>query len=277
VSSEELPNETLRAQIEALARAGRVRGKTAAAQLEAEIRRREEVLRQTFRRYVSPRVADKILADSQLRDTLLSTADARAHVVVVFADLRGFTAIAEHLEPHSIVPLLNEYFSLLTEITFRHEGTVFHMAGDCLMLGFGVPLEQPDSAKRAVRAAREMLAGFGELSRSWKQRYGIDAGLGIGINEGDVVAGNVGSAAYMSYTIIGDTVNVAARLCQRARAGEMLFSRALKQSLDAHGVDVGATPLPPLQLRGRSHPIDIYCVPLETRLQLRMEPASAAL
>jgi adenylate cyclase len=277
VSSEDVPDETLRAQIDALARAGRVRGKTAAAQLEAEIRRREESLRQTFRRYVSPRVADKILADSQLRNTLLSTADARAHVVVVFADLRGFTAIAEQLEPHSIVPLLNEYFSLLTEITFRHEGTVFHMAGDCLMLGFGVPLEQPDSAQRAVRAAREMLSGFGELSRSWKQRYGIDAGLGIGINEGDVVAGNVGSAAYMSYTIIGDAVNVAARLCQRARAGEMLFSRALKQSLDAHGMDVGATPLPPLQLRGRSHPIDIYCVPLETRLQLRVEPASAAL
>jgi adenylate cyclase len=251
--------------------------KDAAAELEAEIRRREEVLRQTFRRYVSPRVADKILADSQLRDTLLSTADARAHVVVVFADLRGFTAIAEQLEPQSVVPLLNEYFSLLTDITFRYEGTVFHMAGDCLMLAFGVPLEQPDSAQRAVRAAREMLAGFRELARSWKERYGIEAGLGIGINEGDVVAGNVGSSAYMSYTIVGDTVNVAARLCQRARAGEMLFSRALKQSLDAHGVDIGATPLPPLQLRGRSNPIDIYCVPLETRLQLQVAQVPAAM
>jgi adenylate cyclase len=251
--------------------------KDAAAELEAEIRRREEVLRQTFRRYVSPRVADKILADSQLRDTLLSTADARAHVVVVFADLRGFTAIAEQLEPQSVVPLLNEYFSLLTDITFRYEGTVFHMAGDCLMLAFGVPLEQPDSAQRAVRAAREMLGGFRELARSWKERYGIEAGLGIGINEGDVVAGNVGSSAYMSYTIVGDTVNAAARLCQRARAGEMLFSRALKQSLDAHGVEVGATPLPPLQLRGRSNPIDIYCVPLETRLQLQAAQAPATM
>lgn len=253
-------------------RAGSVHGTNAAAQLEAEIRRREEVLRQTFRRYVSPRVADKILEDSQLRDTLLSTPDARAHAVVVFADLRGFSAMAEQLEPHSIVPLLNEYFSLLTEITFRHEGTVFHMAGDCLMLGFGVPLEQPDSAQRAVRAALEMLARFRGLSRTWKERFGLEAGLGIGINEGDVVAGNVGSSAYMSYTIIGDAVNVAARLCQRARAGEMLFSRTLKQSLDAHGVELDATALPPLQLRGRTHPVDIYCVPLPTRLQLRLEP-----
>jgi len=268
--------EPLKAHIEALLRASALRRKSAAAQLEAEIRRREEVLRETFRRYVSPRVADKILEDVQLRDALLATtAHARAHAVVLFADLRGFTSMSEQLDPRHVVPLLNEYFSLLTEITFRHEGTVFHMAGDCLMLGFGVPLEQPDSAQRAVRAAREMLARFDQLARSWKQRYRIDAGLGIGINEGDVVAGNVGSSAYMNYTIIGDAVNVAARLCQRARAGEMLFSLALKQSLDAHGVDVGATALPPLQLRGRSHPIDIFCVPLENRLQVSAEPASA--
>jgi class 3 adenylate cyclase len=147
------------------------------------------------------------------------------------------------------------------------------MAGDCLMLGFGVPLEQPDSARRAVSAAREMLASFAELSRSWRERYQVEAGLGIGINEGDVVAGNIGSSAYMNYTIIGDTVNIAARLCQRARSGEMLFSSTLKRSLDAHGFDIGATPLPPLQLRGRSHPIDIFCVPLATRMQLAAAPA----
>src|SRR5579863_5397193 len=241
-------DEPLRAHIEALVRAGTLRRKTAAAQLEAEIRRREEVLRQTFRRYVSPRVADKILEDAQLRDTLLSTADARAHAVVLFADLRGFTSMSEQLEPHRVVPLLNEFFSLLTEITFRHEGTVFHMAGDCLMLGFGVPLEQPDSPQRAVRAAQEMLAGFAALAQSWKGRYQIDAGLGIGINEGDVVAGNIGSSSYMSYTLVGDTVNVAARLCQRARAGEMLFSSKVKQSLDAIGLDIGATALPPMQV-----------------------------
>jgi len=268
-------DQELKAQIGALVRAGALRRKAAAAELEAEIRRREEVLRQTFRRYVSPKVADKILADAQLRDTLLATADSRAHAVVLFADLRGFTSISEQLEPHDVVPLLNEFFSLLTEITFRHEGTVFHMAGDCLMLGFGVPLEQPDSAQRAVGAAREMLTSFSVLADSWRERYKVEAGLGIGINEGDVVAGNIGSSSYMNYTIIGDTVNIAARLCQRARAGEMLFSSTLKRSLDAHGMDVGATALPPLQLRGRSHPIDIFCVPLNSRVQLNAEFAGA--
>jgi len=272
-------DEPLRARIAALLRARGVRTRKAAAQLEEEIRRREELLRQTFRRYVSPRLADKILQDTELRDTLLAPAaapaEARAHAVVLFADLRGFTGIAEQLDPQRVVPLLNEFFSLLTEITFKYDGTVFHMAGDCLMLGFGVPHEQRDSAQRAVSAAREMLASFAELSRSWRERYQVEAGLGIGINEGDVVAGNVGSSAYMNYTIIGDTVNIAARLCQRARAGEMLFSSALKRTLDEHGLDVGATALPPLQLRGRSHPIDIFCVPRATRIQLATEPAGA--
>jgi adenylate cyclase len=261
-------DESLRTRIEALVRSGAVRRRAAAAQLEAEIKRREEVLRCTFRRYVSPRLADKILEDAQLRESLLSATEVRTHAVVLFADLRGFTGLSERLEPQQVVPLLNEYFSLLTDITFRYDGTVFNMAGDCLMLAFGVPFEQPDSPTRAVRAAQEMLDGFARLADTWKARYEIEAGLGIGINEGDVVAGNVGSPAYMSYTIIGDTVNVASRLCQRARSGEMLFSSSFKRSLDAQGLDVGATALPPMQLRGRTTPIDIYCVPLESRLHV---------
>jgi class 3 adenylate cyclase len=138
-----------------------------------------------------------------------------------------------------------------------------------------VPLEQTDSARRAVQAAREMLGSFTALAQSWRERHQVEAGLGIGINEGNVVAGNIGSTSYMNYTIIGDTVNIAARLCQRARAGEMLFSGAVKRSLDAYGMDVGATALPPLALRGRSHPIDIFCVPLQTRVQLHAEPVAA--
>ena len=259
---------SLKTRIEALLRAGAVRRRIGTEQLEAEIKRREDVLRRTFRRYVSPRLADKILEDEQLRESLLSPAEIRTHAVVLFADLRGFTSMSERLAPHEVVPLLNEYFSLLTEVTFRYEGTVFNMAGDCLMLAFGVPFEQPDSPARAVHAAQEMLDGFSALAENWKTRFQIEAGLGIGINEGDVVAGNVGSPSYMSYTIIGDTVNVASRLCQRARSGEILFSRTLKQSLDAQGLEVGATPLPPMQLRGRSNPIDIFCVPLETRMHI---------
>ena len=263
--SGDISRELLRARIETLVRASVARRDLAASQLGEEIRRRED-LRQMFRRYLSPRLADRILDDAHLRSTLLAGYDLRAHAVVLFADLRGFTSIAERLSPDSVVTLLNEYFSLLTSITFKHDGTIFHMAGDCLMVGFGVPVGQSDAPERAVRTAREMLDRFGELAHSWKEQHEIEAGLGIGINEGDVVAGNVGSAAYMNYTIIGDTVNVASRLCQRARAGEMLFSHTFKRSLDERGVDVGALELPPMTLRGRKTPIDIYCVPLEKRL-----------
>jgi class 3 adenylate cyclase len=263
--SGDISRELLRARIETLVRASAARRDLAASQLGEEIRRRED-LRQMFRRYLSPRLADRILDDVQLRSTLLAGYDLRAHAVVLFADLRGFTSIAERLSPDAVVTLLNEYFSLLTDITFKHDGTIFHMAGDCLMVGFGVPVVQPDAPERAVRTAREMLDRFGALANTWKDQHEIDAGLGIGINEGDVIAGNVGSAAYMNYTIIGDTVNVASRLCQRARAGEMLFSLTFKRSLDERGVDVGALELPPMTLRGRKTPIDIYCVPLEKRI-----------
>src|SRR5580700_9286571 len=257
----------LLARLEALARAGSRRRKIAAAARNTEERRGEE-LQATFRRYVSPQLADRILGNSRLRDSILTVTDIRTRAVILFADLRGFTSISERLSPHEVVPLLNEYFSLLTEITFHHEGTVFHMAGDCLMVGFGVPFEQNDSPQRAVRAAREMLDRFAVLAEGWRLRLNIETGLGIGINEGDVVAGNVGSAMFMNYTIIGDAVNVAARLCQRARAGEMVLSRAIKRSLDERGHDINAVELPSMTLRGRSTPIDIYCVPISKRLHI---------
>lgn len=257
-------------RVAAVVRTGITRRQLAAARLSTEMRRHDE-MRQTFRRYLSPRLADKILGDAELQKTMLGSADLRTHAVVMFADLRGFTSLTERLAPHEVVPLLNEYFSLLTEITFQHDGTVFHMAGDCLMVGFGVPLVQDDSPQRAVMTAQEMLERFTDLADAWRERHHIDTGLGIGINEGDVVAGNVGSDAYMNYTIIGDTVNVASRLCQRARAGEMLFSESIKRSLDARGFDIEALALPPMTLRGRSTPIDIYCVPLQNRLHLQSE------
>jgi class 3 adenylate cyclase len=174
------------------------------------------------------------------------------------------------LAPAQVCEVLNEFFSLLTAAAFRHDGTVFNMAGDSLMVGFGVPIAQPDGGVRALRASREMLSGFNELADHWRQRYGIETGLGIGINDGEVIAGNIGSQQYMNYTLIGDTVNVAARLSQRARAGEVLFSNALKLTLDGQvDSNVSMLALPPLTLRGRANPIDIYCVPADERVDLR--------
>ena len=256
-----LPDDLLLVRLTALARAGALRRSTA-----RPLRTRQhEHLQATFRRYVSPQLADRILEDSR-RPGVPAAGRVHTQAVVLFADLRGFTGIAERLRPREIVPLLNEYFSLLTEITFQHEGTVFHMAGDCLMVAFGVPREQPDSPERAVQAAHEMLARFAELACAWQARLDILTGLGIGINAGEVIAGSIGSATFMNYTIIGDAVNVASRLCQRARAGEIVLSRSLKTSLDARGLSIGAVELPAMEVRGRSAPIDICCVPTPKRL-----------
>jgi class 3 adenylate cyclase len=238
-----------------------------AQQLYAAELGREQV-RNAFRRYVSPQLVDQIL-DRSTAEVAQLNAGQRLHAAVLFADMRGFTGIAERLLPSQVFELLNEFFAVLTAEAFRHEGTVFNMAGDSLMVGFGVPIAQVDAGTRAVRAARDMLSGFAPLAEQWRQRHGIDTGLGIGINDGEVIAGNIGSEQYMNYTLIGDTVNIAARLSQRARAGEVLFSNALKLSLDAAGDS--STPviaLPPLTLRGRVNPIDLYCVPTDKRVEL---------
>jgi class 3 adenylate cyclase len=251
-----------------LLRVSATRRQLAAEQLAEEVKHREQI-RAAFRRYISPKLADRILANPDLRDTMFSDIDARANAAVMFADMRGFTSLSERLTPVQVVELLNEFFALLTDITFQFDGTVFNMAGDCLMVGFGVPVEQSDGPQRAIQAAQLMLEKFAVMADSWKARYDVETGLGIGINVGEVIAGNIGSPAYMNYTIIGDAVNVASRQGQRARAGEMLFSDAVKRSLDTTGIDVEAIALPPLLLRGRSNPIDIFCIPSGHRIDFR--------
>lgn len=225
-------------------------------------------VRNVFSRYVSPQVVDRLLTGST--DVIQGDIGQKLNASVLFADMRGFTAVAEQLSATQVFELLNEFFALLTSVAVQHAGTVFNMAGDSLMVGFGVPVPQADASARSIRAACEMQAGFVSLAEQWTQRYGVETGLGIGINHGEVIAGNIGSAQYMSYTLIGDTVNIAARLSQRARAGEVLFTRGLQQSLELSGVKL-AVPvigLPPLTLRGRSNPIDIYCVPTDGRIEL---------
>ena len=207
--------------------------------------------------------------DGTPADTSSTGRYTRVRSAVMFADMRGFTRISERLTPTEVVPLLNEYFDLLTGIATEHGGTVFNMAGDGLMVGFGVPREEPDASSRAIETAREMLARFDGLASKWKRRHDVDTGLGIGINAGEVIAGNVGSARFMSYTIVGDTVNVASRLSQRARAGEALFSSEVRRSLGAAFRSVPVVELPALQLRGRAAPVEIYCLPAADRLDLR--------
>jgi len=224
---------------------------------------------QGFERNVPRRLMDRILATPGVGGQATGGYQSRFDAVILFADLRGFTRMGEQLAPTQVVLLLNQYFSLLTEVAYRYEGVIFNMAGDSLLVGFGVPFEQPDAAERAIKCGSDMFSAFETLSFEWHMRYGLETGLGIGVNKGEVVAGNVGSPAYISFTIIGDAVNIASRLMQRARAGELLFSDRVMEALHAARIAVDAISLPPLTLRGRSEPIGLYCIPFRGRIDTR--------
>jgi adenylate cyclase len=218
---------------------------------------------------MSRKLMDKILTNPGLPENPQAGYQRRFDAVILFADLRGFTRMAEKLSPTQVVLLLNEYFSLLTNVVYRYNGVIFNMAGDSLLVGFGVPFEQPDAAERAINCGNQMLAEFEALSTEWRAAHGLETGLGIGVNKGEVVAGNVGSAAYSNFTIIGDAVNIASRLMQRARAGELLLSDRVMDVLKTTQIYMQALPLPPLTLRGRTEPIGLYCIPFKGRIDTR--------
>lgn len=196
-------------------------------------------------------------------------------VTVLFADLRGYTAMAERLSAASIVPLLDEFFGLLAAATAPHGGKIFHMAGDGMMAAFGIDARASldDGASDAMAAGRAILQHFDALAGHWRAQFGIDTGVGVGLHLGEVAMGLLGPPGKKSMTLVGDTVNVAARLCGRARAGEVLLSCTVAAALDmderGNGLRAGPVPvlqLPKFALRGRSAPMDIWCVPAIERL-----------
>jgi len=198
-----------------------------------------------------------------------------ACVTVLFADLRGYTAMAERLPAVCIVPLLDEFFRTLATATKIHGGTVFHMAGDGMMAGFGVNDGSGPGAREALAAGDAILQAFAPIAARWRSELSVDAGIGIGLHFGEVAIGVLGPPGHKTTTLVGDTVNVAARLCSRARAGEVLFSCTVAAALESvpaiSGAAVGTVPflqLPQFELRGRRGPIDIWCVPAPQRLAL---------
>jgi adenylate cyclase len=197
-----------------------------------------------------------------------------ARVTVLFADLRGYTGMAERLPPARVVPLLDEFFRTVAAAIETHDGTVFHMAGDSIMAGFGLDDERAHGAVEALAAGHDILDGFAAIAARWRSELAIDAGIGVGLHRGDVAFGPVGPPRHKRTTLVGDTVNVAARLCSRARAGEVLFSCTVAEALGSdHAATAagGAKPflqLPQFELRGRRGPIDIWCVPAPKRLAL---------
>jgi class 3 adenylate cyclase len=256
--SKPVKREELLARVKTLRRLHETRKELESRRLAAEVERKEAI-RKTFSRYISPRLAERIMGDAGEGGNLFAKAH-RSEVVALFADLRGFTGLTERTEVGRVVEMLNEYFSILSEAAYHYEATIFNMAGDALLVGFNVPFAQDKPAERAYHCAREMLTRFAPVAAQWEKEQGIGTGVGIGICMGEAVIGNVGSPHYMSYTIIGNPVNSAARLMQLAQPYEVLICDEVYKRLQ------GLAPAPEIEergdvtLRGRTEPIKMYCV-----------------
>jgi len=212
------------------------------------------------------------VTSSHSTERMSVTFEAPFSAAVLFADMRGYTGLAERLPPTQVVTLLDEFFAILASATAAYGGQVFYMAGDGMMAGFRVRDPGRSGAREALAAAHAMLQRFAPVSTRWRRELSLVTGIGVGLHLGAVAFGFFGPPGRKAITLIGDTVNVAARLCSCARAGEVLFSSTVAAALAADGAvqhrPTAPRPflhLPQFQLRGRSDLLDIWCVPAVER------------
>ena len=142
---------------------------------------------------------------------------------MLFADIRSFTTFAEQRPPEEVVEVLNQYFDSMVQVLFAHQGTLDKFLGDGLLAMFGTPLSQPDHPHRAVQAALAMQQALAELNSARRRRGQLALHVGIGINSGEAIVGNIGSEQRMEYTVVGDMVNVAQRLQAQAGGGDVFI------------------------------------------------------
>jgi len=199
-------------------------------------------------RFLAPQVA-QLIASSDGHDTLLNS--HRGEVTVVFCDLRGFSAFTEATEPEEAMNVLREYHAALGELIFRYEGTLDRYAGDGVMILFNAPIQIQDHTKRAVKMACEMRDTIGALTQKWRNR-GHSLGFGMGIALGYATLGQIGFEQRLEYAAIGSVTNLASRLCDEARANQIVVSRRVYGVVEQW---VDAAPLDDLVLKGFNHPV----------------------
>ncbi len=199
-------------------------------------------------RFLAPQVA-QLIASSDGHDALLDS--HRREVTVVFCDLRGFTAFTETTEPEEAMNVLREYHAALGELIFRYEGTLDRYAGDGVMILFNAPIQFEDHTKRAVKMACEMIHTIGQLTEKWRNR-GHSLGFGMGIALGYATLGQIGFEQRLEYAAIGSVTNLASRLCDEAKANQIVVSRRVYGMVEPW---VEARALDDLVLKGFNHPV----------------------
>lgn len=215
--------------------------------------------RKALERFLSSAIVEKILANPDQ----VHLGGENQVATVFFADIRGFTRMSENLAPERVVELLNEFFTEMTDLLFDNGGTLDKYLGDGIMALFGAPIAKPDDAQRSVKTAIEMQRALRRLNYGWEQRGQKPLQMGIGVNTGPVTAGNIGSAKRMDYTCIGDTVNLASRLCAHAAGGQILISESTCRALTR---DIPSRKLDAIRVKGKEMPVETYEV-------LWLEPA----
>jgi adenylate cyclase len=216
--------------------------------------RRARDIRKMFSSYVSKRIVDELIRDP----SKAKLGGDRKEITVLFSDIRGFTTFSEKHQPEEVVSLLNEYLGAMTEIVFEYEGTLDKFVGDAVMALWGAPIGQPDHAERAVRCAVSMIAKLKQLQAKWtaEGKYAID--IGIGINTGDMVVGNMGAEGKkMDYTVIGDNVNLGARLegLTRKYNNHIIISEYTYEKVKDI---VEARELDSVTVKGKENPVVVY-------------------
>jgi adenylate cyclase len=215
--------------------------------------REKRKVKRLFGRYVSRDVYAQLTAHPELAEL----GGKRREMTVLFSDIRGFTTVTEKGNPEELVAQLNEYFSRMVEVVFRHKGTVDKFVGDMVMALFGAPLDDADHAEHAVAAAVDMVRELGRLNQAWAARGMAQLDIGVGVNSGDMIAGNIGSSSIMSYTVIGDNVNLGARLesLNKDYGTRIIMSDATRVRLTG---SYEIRPLGDVVVKGKTRPVAIF-------------------
>jgi adenylate cyclase len=216
-----------------------------------EALQREAKAREKYERFLPQQLVDDVMLDPHRE---IVPGGTRRTISVLFADLRGFTTLSEANPPEAVVGLLNRFFTLMSEVIFRHGGTLDKYIGDGVLALFGAPYATERDAVKAVRAAIDMQRAMQQFNLERAAAGQPEIGVGIGINTGPAIVGFIGSDTRLDYTAIGDTVNTAARLEQRAKAGQILISEHTMQAVDA---SVNYAVLEAVLVKGRTAKLQI--------------------
>lgn len=215
----------------------------------------QSLQRSALERFLSPEVVEMVVANPDIR-----LGGVNQEVTVMFADIRGFTTMSETMEPGRVVEILNEYFTRVTDVIFDNGGTLDKYIGDAVMAVFGAPISKGNDAAAAVNSAMQIQRLLVELNRDAAAREWPELRVGIGINTGNAIAGNIGSPRRLDYTVVGDAVNTAQRLMTNAAGGQILISESTARKLGKTGKTIDLERLPELKVKGRSEAVPVFRV-----------------